>query len=455
MHLANSLNRTPNFNIDLNKIYEVSPSTVNNWELVLESNVPVWVNRGEIQVNENFINEIKESKYEEVKKSNKYYLKRIWFFQFLFNNLGKSSGDNPLLVLNRENILEDTFNQFQSGKEFNLKVPIFVNFSDELNSEQNVYREWYASLFNQIFDIKNGFFQRNPNKSYVNGTLIINEECDTEKVPYFEFFGKLLGKAIIDKVFINDTLNYVLLKLILQRRILVEDLKYFDLSLYNTLLSISNCTDDNTLSQYYFVWDLKEKDGSVKEIELIEGGKKISLTVRNKGLFIDKVIKNECYYKYQEFIDALKNGLKSIIPLEISEMLTIEEFDFLISGQNEIDIKDWKKNTLYSGEYNENHPSIVLFWKVMEMLNNEQLSAILYFSTGNRRVPIDGFNSLIGLNNKITKFSIESVPLENEFKPIEAITCINKILLPEYNTKEEMINAFKIIFQNVNKVFES
>jgi hypothetical protein len=33
-----------------------------------------------------------------------------------------------------------------------------------------------------------------------------------------------------------------------------------------------------------------------------------------------------------------------------------EEFDLLLSGQNSIDLKDWKNHTIYKGFYNEKHP---------------------------------------------------------------------------------------------------
>jgi len=39
---------------------------------------------------------------------------------------------------------------------------------------------------------------------------------------------------------------------------------------------------------------------------------------------------------------------------------TPEEFDFLLSGQSKIDLNDWKKNTIYKGNYNKDHPVITL-----------------------------------------------------------------------------------------------
>lgn len=63
-----------------------------------------------------------------------------------------------------------------------------------------------------------------------------------------------------------------------------------------------------------------------------------------------------CYKSIKDKIDALIKGFRSLIPEEIIGIFTPEEFDFLISGQSEIDINDWKANTVYKGYYNENHP---------------------------------------------------------------------------------------------------
>ena len=71
-----------------------------------------------------------------------------------------------------------------------------------------------------------------------------------------------------------------------------------------------------------------------------------------------------------------------------------------------------------------------------------------------------GFNLLKGVNNKIQKFTIEpklSLILDEsknkEFRLIEAKTCFNRILLPEYSSKEEMKKCFDIILGNDTQFF--
>lgn len=55
----------------------------------------------------------------------------------------------------------------------------------------------------------------------------------------------------------------------------------------------------------------------------------------------------------------MKKGFYSIIPKEITNIFHSYELDFVFSGQSEIDLVDWKANTIYKGDYNENHPVFV------------------------------------------------------------------------------------------------
>ena len=133
-------------------------------------------------------------------------------------------------------------------------------------------------------------------------------------------------------------------------------------------------------------------------------------------------------------------------------IFTIEEFSFILSGQSEINLKDWKSNTIYKGNLSEKNEVIVLFWEVLQELNNEQLLLFFKFCTGSTRVPVDGFSALPGPKNKIIKFSIELMndKCENEKnnKLIIVQTCFNNLILPKYKTKEEMRKAINIILES-------
>ena len=153
------------------------------------------------------------------------------------------------------------------------------------------------------------------------------------------------------------------------------------------------------------------------------------------------------------------DGFLSLFGEEIN-IFKPEEFDFLISGQRTIDLEDWKKNTIYKGHYNENNQTIKYFWQVLSELSQNDLFIIYFFCTSSTHVPLDGFNSLKGINNKIQKFTIEpklnlilDESGENKFKLIEAKTCFNRIFLPEYGTIEEMRKAIDIIIGNDTQFF--
>lgn len=69
-------------------------------------------------------------------------------------------------------------------------------------------------------------------------------------------------------------------------------------------------------------------------------------------------------------MNAIKKGFYSVIPKEIVNIFHSYELDFLFSGQGEIDLEDWKANTIYKGNYHENHPVSInnfIFYNLIEI----------------------------------------------------------------------------------------
>lgn len=60
-------------------------------------------------------------------------------------------------------------------------------------------------------------------------------------------------------------------------------------------------------------------------------------------------------------IDSLLEGFYSVIYPKIPKIFTVEEFDFILSGQQSLEIKDWRNNTVYKGHFNPEHK--VRFYK--------------------------------------------------------------------------------------------
>ena len=463
-HLLRSLSKNDNNKNDFSNNNKADiPEYMIDYKLIKNENSETyyWKNMGLIKINEDLINDIMKMSIDEAKNCEFFYKKRIWLHCFLNQNVIDLKKENPVILVNRNNILEESFNQFMTSK-INLKQILKIQFIDEAKHDEcGVFREWYTCLFKEFFDIKNKLFIQN-NDSIYKGTFIINQFCDKSKYDYYEFFGKLLVKTIIDKVHMKEHLNLTLIKYILNNKVELEDMKFFDLSIYQSLKKILDEDIDNNkdLNKINFTYNLQDEKGNIKNIEMIEEGNYIYLNNNNKNTFIEKMIYYETYYKFKNQIEKIKKGFYNIVNDIMGKFYTPQEFDFQLVGMKIIDLKDWEKNTIYKGKYNKDNKTIKLFWEVLNKLEQNELMIFFQFCTGMYNIPIDGFGNLKGKDNKIHKFTIEPLLNElylnnnpNEFRLIEAKTCFNRILLPEYHNKEEMEKGIRIIIEYDTQYF--
>ena len=446
---------------------EETPEYIINWKLIKDPNMITynWKNMGLIKLTKELLNEVSKMSPEEAKNCDCLYKKRIWLHLYITSNIPDLNKENPLIIVHRNNILEESYNQFMTIKDLNLLKTLQIHFVNEIaHDEGGVYREWYSSLFKQFFNEKNNLFIENPYNSSFNGTFIINLKYNIHQLDYFLFFGKLIVKAIIDSVHMNEHLNLTIIKYLLNKQVRLEEMKFYDLSIYKSLKKIleSKISENETLKEMNFTYNLTDGKGNIYEVELIPEGKNIYLNDENKNTFIEKIIYYETYYKYKEAIEKIKEGFYSIIKDDIiGKFYTSRELDFEIVGIKIIDLEDWKKNTIYKGIYNENNETIKIFWDYLSEMKQEDLKKFFEFCTGLCNVPINGFGSLKGIGNKVQKFTIEPLidyepvnkKINNEFKVIEARTCFNRILLPQYKKKEEMNKAMDIILNHYSNYF--
>ena len=440
-----------------------------NWKY--DKDKKIWENKGKIYITKEEMNQIDKMTINEIKNEIKFHKKRIWLQKKINSFMLDNTKNNPPLVISRKNILKETFNQFTTNSDLNFYRKLQIYFVDEMAYDDGgVEREWYSVLFKEIFSEKNKFFREIKEKSEAKGSYFISnsngENDEKNRELYFSFIGRLFAKAILDKILIPYELNPIILKYLLfsnykddnaqneeeeQNIYDIDDIKNYDIEIYNSLENLLKTNLDNN-NDIYFIWTINKI-----EIELIDNGKNILLTNENKNLFVNKVVELICFESIKTEIRALKKGLISIIPLNFIKIFTIEEFNFILSGQQEINLKDWKTNTIYKGNLTEKNEVVQFFWEALSELNNEELLLFFRFCTGSTRVPIDGFSALPGPKNKIIKFSIELRKNKDEDlkcqKLIVAQTCFNNIILPEYKTKEEMRKAINIILESDTNYF--
>ena len=456
-HLADSINhgtQIPEEELEKFK-KDYLPQYLLDWRSVQDqSGKKSWKNYGKIpRINAQvYLDKLGNNK---IKSSEPFYLKRCWFYRYLMRNYAKNKNVNPVVEINRKNILEESYVAFNK-EQFNFARPLKIKFINENNDVEGSYRDWYQNMFKDIMSPNKKLFLVNPYKSIEPFNILIYPKYPGMRMELYEFIGKFIIKSIVDMILIrNFIINKVHLKLITKNQITLEDIKYFNLDLYQRLKYVNDnkVLNNKQLESVRFIWNT----GTNQEIELVQGGRNIFLNDQNKSIFINKVIYVEAIMPYEEQIKYIQKGLFSILGDGIQGVFTEEEMNFIISGQDDIDLRDLKENVIYKGEYNENHPVIKMFWEKLVTLNKNELIKFLQFSTGSSAIPIDGFGSLKDIRGRIQKFTIE--PFMNysadnpdiyQFHAIESRKQYNTIILPKYKTKKELNDAINMIIANTN-----
>ena len=214
----------------------------------------------------------------------------------------------------------------------------------------------------------------------------------------------------------------------------LEDIKEYDSSVYNSLKYIrdNDISEDENLEFYY------SHEFNGKMYPLVPEGESIKVTDDNKESYITLKIDFMIKAFITDQINAIKRGFEKLISIKYLDEFSDKEFAYLCWGEDEINIEDWKNNTVYSGAFSKDHYLIKWFWKYMEELDQSSLSVIFQFVTGMSRLPAGGFNSLNLNRGEKQYFNIRSVSYNSKDPYPKAFTCFNRLHLPVYPTEKEL-----------------
>ena len=117
--------------------------------------------------------------------------------------------------------------------ELDLTKELKIFFVDEVAQDVGgVYREWYSNLIDAIISPVQGLFTEISNKNFGKNSFFIptySKFLHSEEVlEYYEFIGKIIAKAILDRMTIKINFNVILLKHILGIPIVLDDIRYYD-----------------------------------------------------------------------------------------------------------------------------------------------------------------------------------------------------------------------------------
>jgi len=344
------------------------------------------------------------------------------------------------LNLTRNNLLKESMAQI---KNINLKKEIKINFKGEVSLDAGgIMREWFTTIFQTLEADKLKLFIISDSNEFsyiINPFLAHNKE----NFEYFAFIGKLIAKALLDNITVNICFNKLIYKMILQEEITFNDLLFIDYSLYTSLKNLKDSDNENNNLELYYSIEMNDVYNHMHSLELVKNGRNIPLI--NKNDYIKKRI-DLMIGLYEPFIKEIRDNINSIFSKEVITSFTSDEFELILNGRPYIDIEEWKIFTEYREPYNNNHYIIKWFWEILKDLSQKELSNLLLFSTGSGRVPLGGFAVLESNRGNIARFTIEMLPYEKGKKNfIKAHTCFNRIDIPLYKNKEEMVEMVKFV----------
>ena len=171
--------------------------------------------------------------------------------------------------------------------------------------------------------------------------------------------------------------------------------------------------------------------------ELKPNGAEIPVTNENRLFYVSYVSRYRLQTQPYLQTSAFLKGLSSIIQPSWLAMFNQSELQSLISGtSSSIDLEDLRRHTEYGGVYvigddRQEHPSVKLFWSVMNELSDDEQRAVIKFVTSTPRAPLLGFGSLN------PKFTIRDAS-DDEGRLPSTSTCVNLLKLPRYTDKNNL-----------------
>ncbi|WWC58375.1 uncharacterized protein I303_100915 [Kwoniella dejecticola CBS 10117] len=336
------------------------------------------------------------------------------------------------IKVSRDNIFEGSYTEIMRQTPNDLKKRLMIKFEGEDGLDYGgLSREFFFLLSHEMF---NPFYCLFEYSAHDNYTLQINPNSgvNPEHLNYFKFIGRVVGLGIFHRRFLDAYFIVSFYKMILKKKITLQDLESVDSGLHRGLTWMLENDITDVIEDTFSITE--EHFGEVVTVDLKDDGRNIEVTEDNKKDYVDLVTEYRISRRVSEQFDAFMSGFNELIPQELINVFDERELELLIGGMSEIDVDDWMKHTDYRG-YNPSDEVVEWFWKIVRGWPAERKSRLLQFTTGTSRIPVNGFKDLQGSDGP-RRFTIEKAGEPTQLP--KSHTCFNRIDLPAYKTYEAL-----------------
>lgn len=383
--------------------------------------------------------------------------KREW----ISNQIRSSSpGVAFAITVSRKEVLKSLSDGLRNAKDLQHGLQVKFGGDDESGLGDGHRREFFRLAAEQLMALELGLFRSHDGGRTLHPSSTA-ADVEPEFVSYFELLGKLIALALLHR----ETLPSARFTLALRKLLLnsgpleVEDMAVVDPEFYrHKLLYIREARYEYSEPAVALAdLDLTFEDVPQPDIfpesrqELFPGGAQTAVTEENKHHYVELICDHRLRGSVSQQVEAMQRGLRSVIPEEVwcqvQRVVTPEELELLICGLSEVDLSDWKANSVCTDGVDEE--TWDTFWAVVECFDVQQRKELLEFVTGSPGAPVGGFASLPGYGavGNVHRFTVarnlqSSLPV--------ASTCFNTLYLPAFQTETEMRAALLEAVANRN-----
>lgn len=170
------------------------------------------------------------------------------------------------------------------------------------------------------------------------------------------------------------------------------------------------------------------------EIDLIENGSNIAVTIDNVQRYIERVLDLSLGSGVRPQAEAFQTGFSQVFSYSSLKAFTPDELVMLFGRVEE----DWSIETLMDSVkadhgFNMDSKSVKHLLQTMSELTKSQRRDFLQFVTGSPKLPIGGFKSLTPMFTVVCKPS-EPPYTSDDYLP-SVMTCVNYLKLPDYTSQ--------------------
>lgn len=329
------------------------------------------------------------------------------------------------IKVNREHILDDTWDQIKDVESKELRKRLRVQFDGEDGIDAGgVTKEYFQLLSSELFDLSSGLWS-----DKCEDVNWFNSDNDWDLKRY-EFVGVLFGLAIYNSVLLDVHFPIAVYRKILGLPLGLEDLP--DEGLRKGFKQLLDYDGDDVEDLFCLSFEIMWMElGEERRLELKENGSNIPVTSHNKEEYVLRytrwILVDSIDKQWQRF----QAGFMRVVEDSSLDLFLPEELELLVVGSPELDFKALECNAKYEG-YDVDSPVIINFWKWVEESSNETKVKLLKFITASSKAPIGGLGKI--------DFIVQRAGPDSDKLPTSH-TCFNTLLLPDYGVKYDKLGA--------------